>query len=104
MYKLIVFIFSAFLFSIHPLFAQKNAKKDDSQAYSDSRTSSSNSIFEVKEGKSTKKSSQFKRNKRTKSLKKTAYKRNKIKSSRKKGSSDCDCPGSKKAQRKKRRA
>jgi hypothetical protein len=104
MYRLVLFIFSAFLFSINPLFAQKSGKKDDGQALSDSRASSGTSIFEAKESRPSKKSTRFKRSKHTKSYQKQAYKRNKSKFSHKKGSSDCDCPGSKKANRKKRRA
>jgi len=104
MYRVIVLIFSAFLFSASPLLAQKSNKQADGQAYSDSRASSGTSIFEVNEGRSTKKSASVKRNKTTKSLKKQAYKRKKLKSSGKKGRSDCDCPGSKKTRKKKRRA
>jgi hypothetical protein len=104
MYRIILFVLSVFLFSLNPLFAQKSSKKDDSQVLSDSRASSGTSIFEAREGRSSKKNTRVQRSKNTKTYQKQAYKRNKSKSSRKKGNSDCDCPGSKKAQRKKRRA
>ncbi|QHT66830.1 hypothetical protein GXP67_09245 [Rhodocytophaga rosea] len=80
---------AAFLFSADISLAQS------SQAYS----GSSASAFAPKEGKSTKKS----RVKRSKKTYKAAAGRNKAGLFAKKKKSDCDCPGSPKAKRKKRR-
>jgi hypothetical protein len=90
--------------SANPLFAQKSSNKEDGQAYSDSRTATGTSIFDAKVSKTATKNSRLKRSKKSSTLKKQPYKRSKIKSSRKKGRSDCDCPGSNKAKRKKKRA
>jgi hypothetical protein len=88
--KYLVFIIvTAFLFSADLSLAQS------SQAYS----GSSASAFASKEGKSTKKS----RLKRSKKTYKAASGRNKAGLFAKKKKSDCDCPGSPKAKRKKRR-
>ena len=73
---------------IGPALAQKNA-----QAYSGSRSSSNTSIFTSKEDKSPKKRNKIKRSKKGYSAKAGIFGKKK----------DCDCPGSPKAQRKKRR-
>jgi hypothetical protein len=73
-----------------PLFAQTGG-----QASSNSRSSGTTSIFGAKEERSSKKRSHIKRSKKGFSSRSGLFS--------KKKKSDCDCPGSPKAQRKKRR-
>lgn len=73
-----------------PLFAQTG-----SQASTSSRSAGSGSIFSAKEGKAVKKRNKVKRSKKGYNTKSGLFS--------KKSKSDCDCPGSPKAQRKKRR-
>jgi hypothetical protein len=73
-----------------PLFAQTGG-----QASTSSRSASGSSIFAPNEGKAAKKRSKVKRSKKGYSSKSGLFS--------KKKKSDCDCPGSPKAQRKKRR-
>ncbi len=89
MKRLLLIISASILFIASPVLAQS------SQAYS----GNSSSIFAPKEGKSVKKNSRKKRNK--KAYKNTSSKRKGL-FAKKKGS-DCDCPGSPKAKRKRRR-
>jgi hypothetical protein len=73
-----------------PLFAQTGG-----QASTSSRSSGSTSIFTPKEGKSSNKHNKVKRSRKGYSSKSGLFS--------KKSKSDCDCPGSPKAQRKKKR-
>jgi hypothetical protein len=73
-----------------PLFAQTGG-----QASTSSRSSGSASVFSSKEGKSSKKRSKVKSSRKGYSSKSGLFS--------KKSKSDCDCPGSPKAQRKKKR-
>jgi hypothetical protein len=73
-----------------PLFAQTGG-----QASATSRSSGGTSIFAPKNGKADKKRNKVKRSRKGYSSKSGLFS--------KKSKSDCDCPGSPKAQRKKRR-
>ena len=82
-------IVAGVIFLSTPIFAQS----------SQARSSSNTSVFTSKEGNSVKKSSRIKRN--GKNFKNSSTKRKGL-FAKKKGS-DCDCPGSPKAKRKRRR-
>jgi hypothetical protein len=98
----ILLLFAGWLLVAAPAFSQKSDKKETASARSDSRSYTNASAYEGGSGKSVQKN----RRSSTQSageLKKQAYKRNK-QAYRKKSKGDCDCPGSKKGQRIRRRA
>ena len=88
--RIVLFLGISFWMLGTPLFAQIGG-----QASTSSRSAGSSSIFLSKEGKSNKKRSKIKPSKKGYSSKYGLFS--------KKKKSDCDCPGSPKAQRKKRR-
>jgi hypothetical protein len=88
--RIVVFVGIALSMLGTPLFAQTGG-----QVSTSTRSSGSSSILTPKEGKAAKKRSKVKRGQKGYSSKSGLFS--------KKSKSDCDCPGSPKAQRKKRR-
>jgi hypothetical protein len=88
--RIILFVGISLWMLSTPLFAQTGG-----QASTSSRSSGSSSVFTSKEGKAAKKRNKVKRTKKGYNSKSGLFS--------KKSKSDCDCPGSPKAQRKKRR-